>query len=67
VRDPGHADRLLLIMALAMTWLIQIGLEIIRTGRRREWERRDRRTLSVFQLGLRFLQRSTLLARDSPT
>lgn len=66
VRDPEHADRLLLIMAMAMTWLIQIGLAIIRGGQRHQWERPDRRTLSVFQLGLRFIQRSLLFSRDSP-
>lgn len=64
VREPAHADRLLLIMALAMTWLIQLGIRLIKQGRRAELERRDRRTLSVFQLALRHLSR--LIATERP-
>jgi hypothetical protein len=56
VRDPEHAWRLLLVMALATAWLTRIGLWLVRSGRRGLLERRDRRTLSLFQLGLRYLQ-----------
>jgi hypothetical protein len=66
VRKPAHAERLLLIMALAMTWLISIGLRLIRAGQRSELERPDRRTLSVFQLALRHLQRCLLEGRPPP-
>lgn len=66
VRDPEHATRLLLIMALAMRHLIYLGLSLIRAGKRWLLERRDRRTLSVFQLGLRYVQRSRRQARSPP-
>lgn len=57
VEDPDHAHRLLLVMALATLRLILLGLGQLRRGRRGELERVDRRTLSVFQLGLRYLWR----------
>lgn len=66
VRDPEHADRLLLIMAMAMTLLIRLGLKLMRSGRRHHLERKDRRTLSVFQLGLRLLQRALASQRPPP-
>jgi hypothetical protein len=55
VNDPDHAQRLLLIMALAMAWLLWLGCAVINRGWRCRLERRDRRTLSIFQLGLRWL------------
>lgn len=66
IQDPKHATRLLLIMAIAMRHLIYLGLRLIRTGLRKLLERRDRRTLSVFQLGLRFVQRESRNARSPP-
>lgn len=66
VRRPDHADRLLLIMAVAMTLLIQLGQWVIRHHRRDQFERRDRYTLSIFQLGLRALQRSLITGRPPP-
>jgi hypothetical protein len=56
IRDPEHASRLLLVMALAMALAIRLGLLLIKTGRRHLLERRHRRTYSVFQLGLRYIQ-----------
>lgn len=56
VRDPRHAERLLLAMALATLWVLSIGTEALR---RRDWrgslEPLKRRVLSVFQLGRRRL------------
>jgi hypothetical protein len=65
VREPKHDTRLLLIMAIAMTWLIVLGLRVIKTGHR-QLERADRRTLSVFQPGLYFLQRLLLTGQPPP-
>jgi hypothetical protein len=56
IRDPEHASRLLLVMALAMAAMIKLGMHLIKTGKRHLLERRHRRTLSVFQLGLRHVQ-----------
>ena len=66
IRKPDHASRLLLIMALAMAWLIRLGLHVTRSGQRGRFERRDRRTLSLFQLGLRYLHDHLQPTRDPP-
>ena len=55
VRDPAHAHRLLLLIALAMRLLIRIGRRIVETGHHLLFERRNRRTLSVVQLAQRFV------------
>jgi hypothetical protein len=55
IRDPEHAARLLLAMALAMRFLIRLGQWLIRTGKDRCLERAGRHVFSVFQLGLRYV------------
>lgn len=55
VRHPEHAERLLLAVALSMWLAIALGTLTIKRGLRRELEPPRRRTLSVFQLGLRWL------------
>lgn len=57
IRMPAHAARLLLVMALAMAIAIELGRRLIATGRRHLIERGHRREQSVFQLGLRQVQR----------
>jgi hypothetical protein len=57
VRDPNHATRLPLVMAIAMTLLIRLGAQLIRSPHRTELERHNRHTFSVFQLALRFIHR----------
>ncbi|MBI4082652.1 MAG: transposase [Candidatus Lambdaproteobacteria bacterium] len=57
IRNPDHAMRLLLIMAIAMSLLIRLGVRIARGAARTELERPSRRVYSVFQLGLRFVHR----------
>lgn len=53
VRNPEHADRLLLAMQLA-TWMTTIlGLEIRRQGRCSEVEATSAPSLSLFQIGYR--------------
>lgn len=66
IDDPTHVQRLLLIMALATAWLLWMGQRLIRDGRRRLLERRDRRTLSIFQLGLRYFQHHLNPTRPPP-
>lgn len=56
IRQPAHADRLLLGVALAMQVALRIGRAVRHSRRRRGFERRGRRELSLFQLGLRFAQ-----------
>jgi hypothetical protein len=64
VRDPVHAARLVLLLALATLWALSLGSRVLKSGRRRYLETRRRRGLSVFQLGLRWLKYA--LQHDQP-
>lgn len=57
VNDPDHAQRLVLLMALATLLAIAMGVKAIKRGLRRQlFEPRLRRLSSVFQLGRRYLE-----------
>jgi len=58
VRDPAHMDRLLLVLQLAACFVLAQGVFVLQHGYRRVLERPDRRTLSLFSLGLRWLDRA---------
>jgi hypothetical protein len=55
VNDPRHAQRLVLLMALATLMCISLGAAAIKRGLRHLFDPRRRRKLSVFQLGMRWL------------
>ena len=57
LRHFDRLSRLTLAVALLDVWLISIGTRIIRNGLRPLIDRTDRRDLSIFQIGLRFIQR----------
>jgi hypothetical protein len=48
---------LTLAVALLYVWLISIGARTIHQGSRHLVDRHDRRDLSIFQIGLRYIQR----------
>lgn len=50
-------SRLTLAVAYLYVWLISIGVRTIQAGLRHLVDRKDRRDLSIFQIGLRFIQR----------
>jgi Transposase DDE domain len=58
IRDPRHMDRLLLVLQLAAVFVLAQGAFVLRHGFRPLLERPDRRTLSLFSLGLRWLDRA---------
>jgi DDE family transposase len=58
VRDPAHMDRLLLVLQLAACFVLAQGGFVLRQGFRPVLERTDRRSLSLFSLGLRWLDRA---------
>lgn len=64
VRIPEHLERLTLVAALLLCWCISTGYHVIKNGWRASVDRADRRDLSIFQIGLRFLQRR--MANDCP-
>jgi hypothetical protein len=51
-------SRLTLVVAYLYVWLVSFGGRIIHSGWRSLVDRSDRRDLSIFQIGFRFLQRS---------
>jgi hypothetical protein len=57
LRDFLRLSRLTLAVALLYVWLISVGGHTIHRGLRHLVDRHDRRDLSVFQIGLRFIQR----------
>lgn len=57
-------SRLTLSVALLYVWSISIGARAIKNGQRRLVDRTDRRDLSVFQIGLRLIERH--LTNSSP-
>ena len=58
VRDPDHMNRLLLVLQLAAVFVLAQGVFVLRHGCRHILERPDRRSLSLFSLGLRWLDRA---------
>jgi hypothetical protein len=57
LRDFLRLSRLTLAVALLYVWLISIGGCTIHQGLRQLVDRNDRRDLSIFQIGLRYVQR----------
>jgi hypothetical protein len=55
VTQLDRFERLFLAFALALWWAELLGLRVIRSGRRRRFDRSDRRDLSLIRLGLRWL------------
>jgi len=58
VRDPAHMARFLLVLQLAACFVLAQGVFVLHHGLRAVLERPDRRTLSLFSLGLRWLDRA---------
>jgi hypothetical protein len=62
--QPEQIDRLFLVLAIATTWLLSLGTRLTLIGQTDLVDRTDRRDLSLFQLGWRYLCR--LLALGKP-
>jgi hypothetical protein len=50
VRAAAHLDRLLLVWHLALWWLHALGRHVIKIGARRQFDRTDRRDMSLVHL-----------------
>ena len=57
LHDFLRLSRLTLAVALLYVWLISVGVRTIHQGFRHLVDRNDRRDLSIFQIGLRFIER----------
>lgn len=60
LRNPPRLSRLTLAVAFLYVWLLSVGSRTIRAGLRHFVDRKDRRDLSIFQIGLRFIDRKLL-------
>jgi len=60
LRNSPRLSRLTLAVVFLYVWLLSIGTRVIRTGLRPLVDRKDRRDLSLFQIGLRFIDRCLL-------
>jgi hypothetical protein len=57
LRNFQRLSRLTLAVAFLYVWLVSLGGRTIHQGLRHLIDRNDRRDLSIFQIGLRFVQR----------
>jgi hypothetical protein len=60
LRNSPRLSRLTLAVAFLYVWLLSVGSRTIRAGFRHFVDRKDRRDLSLFQIGLRFIDRCLL-------
>ena len=60
LRHAARLSRLTLAVAFLYVWLLSVGSRTIRAGLRHLVDRKDRRDLSVFQIGLRFIERKLI-------
>jgi len=66
LQDFERLSRLTLAVAILYVWLISCGGRTIQQGLRHLVDRKDRRDLCIFQIGLRFIERSVLNATSIP-
>ena len=60
LRTAEHLSRLTLVVAFLFDWLISARTKVINIGLRPLVDRKDRRDLSLFQIGWRFIERQVL-------
>jgi len=60
LRNSPRLSRLTLAVAFLYVWLLSVGSRTIRSGLRHFVDRKDRRDLSIFQIGLRYIDRCLL-------
>jgi len=60
LRHAARLSRLTLAVAFLYVWLLSVGSRTIRAGLRHLVDRKDRRDLSIFQIGLRFIERKLI-------
>jgi hypothetical protein len=57
LQDFEKLSRLTLAVAFLYVWLMAVGGQVVHAGHRPLVDRHDRRDLSIFQIGLRFIER----------
>ncbi len=66
LRHAERLSRLTLAVALLYVWTISTGTKAIRNSQREKVDRKDRRDLSLFQIGLRFIERLLINSKPCP-
>ena len=66
LRHADRLSRLTLAVALLYVWMISTGTRTIQDGLRHLVDRKERRDLSIFQIGLRFIDRQLLNSLPFP-
>ena len=66
LRHAEKLSRLTLAVALLYVWSISTGTRTIRNSQREQVDRKDRRDLSIFQIGLRFIERLLINSLSCP-
>jgi hypothetical protein len=66
LRHAEKLSRLTLAVALLYVWSISIGTKTIQNSLRNQVDRKDRRDLSIFQIGLRFIERLLINSLPCP-
>ncbi|MCZ7552554.1 MAG: IS4 family transposase [Anaerolineales bacterium] len=64
LRHARRLSRLTLAVVFLYVWCMAVGTRTIRAGLRHLVDRKDRRDLSVFQIGLRYLERQLINAHS---
>jgi len=64
LRHARRLSRLTLAVVFLYVWCMAVGSRIIRAGLRHLVDRKDRRDLSVFQIGLRYVERQLINAHS---
>jgi hypothetical protein len=66
IRQPQRVERLLLVLALALLWLLATTQRVVRRGERRLVDGAGRRSLSETEVGRRWLQRRLVNDQSIP-
>jgi hypothetical protein len=66
LRHFQRLSRLTLAVVFLYVWLVSVGTATVKRGQRRLVDRNDRRDLSIFQIGLRFIDRCLTNALNVP-
>ena len=66
LQHVARLSRLTLAVVLLYVWLVSVGTRVIKNGERHLVDRADRRDLSIFQIGLRWIERRLSHARPIP-
>lgn len=66
LQQIARLSRLTLAVVLVYVWMMAVGTRVVKNGERRWVDRAERRDLSLFQIGLRWLERRLTNSQSIP-